>query len=262
MHLIGSPSAAPQHGRFGAELEGRGVGGIQMRATHTSARASLDPGGPRMGAPLLPSIPRSELPTPDQGLPESVVITMLHQSATGRKSILWGGLDPSGLRLRLLQNRSVTQRAWLWVTEYSLVQGTRTPYRVSVCATCTISSRSSVTASTAFLWTIRPHARRTSTLKYLFVFSSASICLFISVQFYLLLALRYILAFFQAQRSTNLAVIPTKSSPPSHTNLTMAGSAPAAAKDIKSVLENKPLKFKFKTGGASYIAQVHTDRSS
>lgn len=42
----------------------------------------------------------------------------------------------------------------------------------------------------------------------------------------------------------------------------MAGSAPAAAKDIKSVLDNKPLKFKFKTGGASYIAQVHTDRSS
>ncbi|POS72345.1 hypothetical protein DHEL01_v209264 [Diaporthe helianthi] len=41
-----------------------------------------------------------------------------------------------------------------------------------------------------------------------------------------------------------------------------SGSAPAAAKDIKSVLENKPLKFKFKTGGASYIAQVHTDRSS
>ncbi|KAH8759412.1 hypothetical protein F5883DRAFT_144168 [Diaporthe sp. PMI_573] len=41
-----------------------------------------------------------------------------------------------------------------------------------------------------------------------------------------------------------------------------SGSAPAAAKDIKSVLENRPLKFKFKTGGASYVAQVHTDRSS
>ncbi|KAG8166802.1 hypothetical protein KVR01_002491 [Diaporthe batatas] len=44
--------------------------------------------------------------------------------------------------------------------------------------------------------------------------------------------------------------------------MSSSGAAPAAVKDIKSVLENKPLKFTFKTGGASYIAQVHTDRSS
>ncbi|KAK7697522.1 hypothetical protein SLS64_013464 [Diaporthe eres] len=40
----------------------------------------------------------------------------------------------------------------------------------------------------------------------------------------------------------------------------MAGSAPAAAKDIKSVLDNKPLKFKFKTGGAS--ERVKSTRTS
>lgn len=165
---------------------------------------------PGWGRLYCPRSPGPSFSHQNQGLPESVVITMLHQSATGRKRLLWGGLDPSGLRLRLLQNRSVTQRVWVWVTEYSFFQGTRTPYRVSVCATCTISSRSSVTASTAFLWTIRPHERRTSTLKYLFVCSSASICLFVSVLSYLLLALHYISLLFQAQRNTNhLAIIPT-----------------------------------------------------
>lgn len=44
----------------------------------------------------------------------------------------------------------------------------------------------------------------------------------------------------------------------------MTGSAaPAAAtKDIKSVLDTKPLKFKIQTKGASYVAQIHTDRAS
>ncbi|ROW05680.1 hypothetical protein VMCG_05251 [Cytospora schulzeri] len=42
----------------------------------------------------------------------------------------------------------------------------------------------------------------------------------------------------------------------------MSGSAPAAAKDIKSVLDTKPLKFKIQTKGASYVAQIHTDRAS
>ncbi|KUI68092.1 hypothetical protein VM1G_04540 [Cytospora mali] len=42
----------------------------------------------------------------------------------------------------------------------------------------------------------------------------------------------------------------------------MSGAAPAANKDIKSVLDTKPLKFKIKTGGASYVAQIHTDRAS
>lgn len=111
-------------------------------------------------------------------------------------------------------------------------------------------------------WTIDPHERRTSTLKYLFVFSSASDDLFFSVLFYLLLALRYISESFQVHQIDDFAVIPPTFSSITHTNLKMAGSAPAASKDIKSVLENKPLKFKFKTGGASYVAQVHTDRSS
>lgn len=78
----------------------------------------------------------------DQGLPERVVITMLHQSATGRKRLLWGGLDPSGLRLRLLQNRSVTQRVWVWVTEYSFVP--RYPYPVPRIRMCNLHNLISV----------------------------------------------------------------------------------------------------------------------
>lgn len=42
----------------------------------------------------------------------------------------------------------------------------------------------------------------------------------------------------------------------------MSGAAPAAGKDIKSVLDTKSLKFKIRTGGASYVAQIHTDRAS
>lgn len=46
----------------------------------------------------------------------------------------------------------------------------------------------------------------------------------------------------------------------------MSGSAPptaaTGAKDIKSVLDTKPLKFKIQTKGASYVAQIYTDRAS
>lgn len=51
-------------------------------------------------------------------------------------------------------------------------------------------------------------------LKYLFVFSSAFIYIFVSVLSYLLLALHHISVFLQTQYITNLAVIPTLSSTP------------------------------------------------
>ncbi|KAL2274652.1 hypothetical protein FJTKL_03068 [Diaporthe vaccinii] len=192
---------------------------------------------------------------------------MLHQSATGRKKPFVGWAGPVGpAAAAVAKSLSDTESMGNGSRSTPSFPRSRYPYlvpRIRMCALAqTISSRSSVTASTAFLWTFRPHERRTSTLKYLFVFSSASICLFDSVLFYLLLALHYISSVFPNPVNHQLRYPTNLSSPPSNTKLTMAGSAPAAAKDIKSVLENKPLKFKFKTGGASYIAQVHTDRSS
>jgi hypothetical protein len=97
----------------------------------------------------------------------------------------------------------------------------------------------------------------------LFVFSSAFILLSVFDLFHPLPAHHYISEHLPSTNSINLAA---KSTYPllhlTHYFTMSSSSAPAAAKDIKSVLENKPLKFKFKTGGASYIAQVHTDRSS
>lgn len=59
--------------------------------------------------------------------------------------------------------------------------------------------------------------RRTSTLKYLFVFSSASVLLFVFGLFHLLPAHHYISDHLPSTNSINLAAKPTPSSPPSHT---------------------------------------------
>lgn len=42
----------------------------------------------------------------------------------------------------------------------------------------------------------------------------------------------------------------------------MPASSAAASKDIKSVLESKPVKFRLQTKGAQYECQIHSDRSS
>lgn len=228
-------------------------------SSHPSAQVSLDPGVSQDAAASAALDPPVRASHPDQGLPERVVITMLHQSATGQEGPLWGGLDPSGLRL--LQNRSVTQM--VWATEV-LVRGTvlRTAYPY-----VHLHNLISVFGDgvSRHFWTIGPHERRTSTLKYLFVFSSAFVHLSISPSLSCAIC-SWRFTTSQSSSSSkqidNLGIIQPIFSSITHKNLTMAGSAPAASKDIKSVLENKPLKFKFKTGGASYIAQVHTDRSS
>lgn len=144
----------------------------------------------------------------------------------------------------------------------SLVQGTRTPYRVSVCVH--LHNLISVFGDRVHGVSLdSPSPRET--------YLDAQIFICLLVRLHLPLRLCPVLSTLGA--SLYFSVFPNPvnhqlryptnlSSPPSNTKLTMAGSAPAAAKDIKSVLENKPLKFKFKTGGASYIAQVHTDRSS
>lgn len=217
-HLIGSPSAAPQHDRFGAELGGRGSGrnsDEQHSQAHELPWTLVVPGWGRLCCPRSPG---PSFPHQNQGLPESVVITMLHQSATGRKSLLWGGLDPSGLRLRLLQNRSVTQSMGMG---HGVLPRSRYPYpvpRIRMC-TCTISSRSSVTASTAFLWTIRPHERRTSTLNYLFVFSSAFICTFRLCPVLSALGASLYLSVLPHPVYHQLRCQTNKSPPPSHTQL-------------------------------------------
>lgn len=72
---------------------------------------TLDPGGPRMRSPLLPSIPRSELSHPGPRLARERGNYNASSISNGQQRLLWGGLDPSALRLRMLQNRSVTQRS-------------------------------------------------------------------------------------------------------------------------------------------------------
>lgn len=42
----------------------------------------------------------------------------------------------------------------------------------------------------------------------------------------------------------------------------MSGSSAAAHRDIKSVLDSKPLKFRIKTGSGKWQCQIHTDRNS
>lgn len=42
----------------------------------------------------------------------------------------------------------------------------------------------------------------------------------------------------------------------------MPASSAATHKDIKSVLESRPLKFRLQTKGAKYECQIHSDRSS
>lgn len=250
-------TAWPFRRRTGAKGRGSGRNSDEQ---YPGAQASLEPWRvPGCGRLSCPRSPGPSFP-PRPRLARECGNYNASSISDGQEGVLWGGLDPSGLRLRLLQNRSVTQV--VWATEV-LVQGTvlRTAYPYVHC-TCTISSRSSVTAShgvSGLSVPTRDVPRRSNI--YLSSLPPSSISPSLSCP---LCSWRFITS--QSSSSSkqidNLAVIPPIFSSITHKILTMAGSAPAASKDIKSVLENKPLKFKFKTGGASYIAQVHTDRSS
>lgn len=122
--------------------------------------------------------------------------------SNGQQSLLWGGLDPSALRLRMLQNRSVTQRSMghgVCTSFKGLVPRTAYPCvhldnLISVfgdgVSGLSVPTRDVPRSSNIYLSSLPPSA------------SSSFLSCFIS-------ALHYFSVFFQTQQIADFAVIPT-----------------------------------------------------
>lgn len=172
-----------------------------------------------MWSPLLPSIPRSELPTPEPRTARECGNYNASSISNRQEKPFVGWAGPVGpAAAAVAKSLSDTESMGMG---HGVLPRSRYPYpvpRIRMC-TCTISSRSSVTASTAFLWTIRPHERRTSTLKYLFVFSSAFICTFRLCPVLSALGASLYLSVLPHPVYHQLRCQTNKSPPPSHTQL-------------------------------------------